>query len=1175
MKDKILALARGEFEFEPVKLQLSKKELRLVVVSDREVSDTFTISNVRGTKVKGFITAKEQVTVEPQTFLGEETEITVTFSAQNMSEGSCIKGELCIITDCGEEKIPYTVEVKAPVLADKKGEISDFHVFQERIDENPEDAALLFHSPAFKNVLLYRNQPDTFLYEHLVKRNSKLHSLDEFMVATGRKKTYHFRISQTRFEYDLKTEDVKEKVTLLANTWGAACIHVYTNDKFIEPETDVIWSDDFEKDKFELNFKVSAKRLKDGKHIGKLYLKTPYQKEEITVIVRKKTSIMPVEDYIHEKKYLWAVYRNYLNYKMGRIREEEYLNNIKMALDELSRSENPVVCYLRAYYQAKMNMIEDCEEFAGRVAKCPRPEYSADAKEVIKYLLGLYIKSIYTKSEEDKKLVALEARDYYENGYHLWPIFYLLMQVEERYQTLPPKLLLEEVNVFLDQGCHSPLLYLEAVKIYQKDSSLLHQLTKTNIQVLYWGTKEELFDKEFAVSLSFLAEHIHTYSEVVYRTLLLQYKKYRLDDTLHSICSMLIRCEKMEREYFPWFALGVQKRLRITELFEYYMYTFGTESEEKIPQTVITYFQYENHLNDKIKAYLYARIIKDRLEKPDNFTAYEAIMRAFAIEQVKAKKMNKNLGVLYETLLKRDDIKDEIALCLPEIMFKQHLICKNENMEGVYIVHLETEEAKYYPIIGGQAHVDIYTPNYQVYFVDSDNRYYVKTVDYKLSPMMNLENFAINCFENGSDDEGLLLHLLSKIQKRFNMKQQDAIICHMITKKGMLCDYYQGKTVLSLFDYYEENHDDGILRQLLEEMDLSVIKDDRRSEMIECMITFHLSEKAYEAVEAYGYRDCDKKRLLEIVQWKIRQEDTEYDSLLLNMCHYLYENGTKSDETVGYLQQYFMGPLKQVFEIFSDSWLKELPIEDEVCEKLLAQVLFVGENPTSYYQIFYDYYVKGINRILVKAFLSYIAYQYIVEKVDITEDILLILQKEAASTDSRVMHLAILKRYTKEPELRDEQKEYIDYHVSRLVKEGIIMKFMQEFKGKVTLPYIVENSVLIEYHINTKLPVNLLVHNEEGETKTYQMKEVFPGVFVKEFLLFAGEEFRYQVYAEETGKKTRRAPLKANLTRNDNNSFYSLVNHMLETKDTEDYQKACLEYEKYQQISKALLRPIL
>ena len=85
MKDKILALARGEFEFEPVKLQLSKKELRLVVVSDREVSDTFTISNVRGTKVKGFITAKEQVTVEPQTFLGEETEITVTFSAQNMS----------------------------------------------------------------------------------------------------------------------------------------------------------------------------------------------------------------------------------------------------------------------------------------------------------------------------------------------------------------------------------------------------------------------------------------------------------------------------------------------------------------------------------------------------------------------------------------------------------------------------------------------------------------------------------------------------------------------------------------------------------------------------------------------------------------------------------------------------------------------------------------------------------------------------------------------------------------------------------------------------------------------------------------------------------------------------------------------------------------------------------
>lgn len=1175
MKDKILALSRGEFEFEPVKLQLSKTELRLVVVSGRQISESFTISNVRGTKVKGFLAANEQIKVEPQTFYSEETEITVTFSAENVREGDVIKGDLAIITDCGEAKVSYEVEVTAPVLSDEKGEIKDFHVFQDRINENLEDAALLFHSQAFKNVLLYRNEPDTFLYEHLVKRNSKLHSLDEFMVATGRKKTYHFHVSQNRFEYDLKSEDVSEKVTLLTNTWGAACIHVYTNDKFIEPETDVIWYDDFRKDKFELNFKVTAKRLKDGKHIGKLYLQTPYQKEVITVVIRKKTSIMPVDEYIHEKKYYWAVYKNFLNYKMGRIREEEYLNNIKMALDELSHSEGPVVGYLRAYYGAKRELIEDCEEFIHRISEIPRPSYNDEAENVFLYLLGLYIKSIYTKSEEDKKLVAIEARDYYENGYHLWQIFYLLMQVEERYATLPPKLLLEELNGYLEQGCHSPLLYLEAVKIYQKDSTLLHQLTKTNIQVLYWGTKEELFDKEFALTLSFLAEHIRTYSEVVYRTLLLQYKKYRLDDTLHSICSMLIRCERMEREYFPWFAMGVQKRLRITELFEYYMYTFNMEGNDKIPQSVITYFQYENHLNDKIKAYLYARILKEREEKPDNFTAYEPIMKEFAKCQLKAKKINENLGLLYDNLLTREDIKDEIANCLPQIMFKQHLICRNENIEGVYVVHLETEEAKYYPVIGGQAHIDIYTPNYQIYFVDADNRYYVKTIDYKLTPMMNLKEYAIHCFENGSDDEGLLVHLLSKIEKRFSLKQQEAIICHMITRKSMLGSYYQGKTVLRLFDHYQENHDDGVLRQLLEEMDLAVIKEDRRSELIECMITYHLQEKAYAAVTVYGYRSCEKEAVLRLAEWKLLQEETEYDALLYEMCLWLYQSEQKSDETVAYLLKYFMGPIKQFFEIFSDSWLKELTIEDEVCEKLLAQVLFVGENPTSYYQIFYDYYIKGINRILVKAFLSYIAYQYIVEKVDITEDILMILQKEAASTDSRVMHLAVLKRFTKETELSEEQKEYIDYHVSRLVKEGIIMKFMQEFKGQVTLPYIIENSVLIEYHINTKLPVNLLVHDEEGETKTYQMKEVFPGVFVKEFLLFAGEEFRYQVYAEETGKKTRRAPLKARLTEGDNNSFYSLVNRMIETKGTEGYQKACLDYEKYQKISKELLRPIL
>ena len=59
MREKIVAISKGENEYELVKLQLSRSELRLVVVAGTEVTESFTIKNVRGTKVKGFLCSED------------------------------------------------------------------------------------------------------------------------------------------------------------------------------------------------------------------------------------------------------------------------------------------------------------------------------------------------------------------------------------------------------------------------------------------------------------------------------------------------------------------------------------------------------------------------------------------------------------------------------------------------------------------------------------------------------------------------------------------------------------------------------------------------------------------------------------------------------------------------------------------------------------------------------------------------------------------------------------------------------------------------------------------------------------------------------------------------------------------------------------------------------------
>ena len=75
-----------------------------------------------------------------------------------------------------------------------------------------------------------------------------------------------------------------------------------------------------------------------------------------------------------------------------------------------------------------------------------------------------------------------------------------------------------------------------------------------------------------------------------------------MTDTLHGICGMLIRNEIRDAKYFSWFEKGVNKHLRLTDLYEYYMYTIDSEKVRNLPDAVLSYFQYENHLNDRCKA---------------------------------------------------------------------------------------------------------------------------------------------------------------------------------------------------------------------------------------------------------------------------------------------------------------------------------------------------------------------------------------------------------------------------------------------------------------------------------------------------------------------------------------------------------------------------------------------
>ena len=148
MREKILSLAKGNFIYETPKLCLSIEKLVFEVTAGTHGTASFLLENSFGTRVKGFGTVEEMCIDFLPFFDGTKNELTVDVDAGELNPGEKLKGNLDLITDCGEEKLPYEITIVSPVLRDEEGEIRDYPTLKKRIEKNPESRGPAFGTAA-------------------------------------------------------------------------------------------------------------------------------------------------------------------------------------------------------------------------------------------------------------------------------------------------------------------------------------------------------------------------------------------------------------------------------------------------------------------------------------------------------------------------------------------------------------------------------------------------------------------------------------------------------------------------------------------------------------------------------------------------------------------------------------------------------------------------------------------------------------------------------------------------------------------------------------------------------------------------------------------------------------------------------------------------------------------
>ncbi len=1175
MKEKVLSLAKGNFIYEAPGLVVIPDKLECEIVAGEKHRESFTVSNARGTKVKGFGSVEAAELDFLPVFHGEENTLELEINAVERIPGERLSGQIHLVTDCGEYDMPYDIRVVAPVLRDSVGEVKDYHVLRKRIMENPENGAKLFRDPHFRESFLYRDESGKILYDHLTKRNSKLHSLEEFLVASGKKKPIHFTVCGhsgrpvTELEYELNGEDVRDVLEVRVSEWGSTGIRIRTTADFIQPDIHGLWTDEFDNKKDFFEFTVRADRVARGCRTGSIILESSYDTREVRIRVRNQQGARDRRVKRARRAALAATVRTWLSHREGHISDREYEEFLCKNQAVLEKVVPGYELPLRGYIQVTRHMENSILEFYRESETVAMPPIGADVREVENYILIQYVKYLYSQRREDRDQVVRLLDGYEEGGYGSLLMFCLRLQVDERYDSV--HLAEKDIREQIEQGMNSPLLYSRMMELYRQEPTLMHSLDKTTLNVLNYGLKADLITEDIAINISFLAEKQREFDPVLFRMLEKLYLKYQMTDTLRDICAMLIRHEVRRPSYFPWFARGVEENLRLTDLYEYYMYTLDRENTTELPSSVISYFQYENHLNETCKAFLYAYLVKKKEERPEDFRAYGTHIREFTLTQLQRHRISKDIGTLYEGLFLADNVRDSIARELPYVLFTHHLVCRHERMESVLVVHTELAEEKMYSLVNGQADIEIYTPNYRLFFVDDEGKYFSGSVEYTMDKLLHLDDYAGLCYENGGNRPELLAHLAVKAERAAGLDDAKAGILHQAVRQKLFREHMEGKVLLSLYDYYNAVKDTSLLLEVLDAIQPERIKRERLGDVATDCIYHGMYDKAEKMLLRYGVAGCDKKALAMLVLDRIQKRRGEFSPVLVKWSVYLYREGYYERGAMQYLLQYYMGKTEVLSQIYRKCLeMGDIEIDDGSKERLLGQVLFTGVNPEPYDKLFLDYYKDGNNRVLVKAFLSQLAYEYIVGRVVLSEEVFAKIEKEAFYEKDPVMVLSALRYYARMKEFDRKQREFIELNLENCASEGLILGFMKEFIGKVTVPYEIENAVLIQYNSGTAKGVFLFEKKEDGKFEGQPMKKVFDGIYTKELLLFGGEERICYIYEEESDEKTEEMHVTRPKTAGRASGFFQMVNQMIEAKERQDmsrYESLRRRYEEDRQVA--------
>ena len=814
-------------------------------------------------------------------------------------------------------------------------------------------------------------------------------------------------------------------------------------------------------------------------------------------------------------------------------------------------------------FQAQMLLTEErCNEARWMIEKQEEQVLARREESPELWCYYLYLTTLYSREDSYVDDVAETVADIYVRNRGNWRIAWLLMYLSEEYLKNPVRKweLLEELSRY---RCTSPVIYIEAWQLLCMNPAMLMKLDLFEQQVLFFAVRNDLMKEEIILQTVYLAQKEKTYSESILRILKGCYAMRPRNDVLHAICTLLIKGNCTGAAYFEWYQAGVEQNLRITRLYEYYMMSAPLDHREPLPKIVLMYFAYQSNLHYEITAYLYAYVHMHRAEMTEIYVNYTAAIERFVAQQLSYGRINRDLAYLYRNVISLPMIDEESAAQLVSLLFMKEVKVDCDRIVEAYAVYPYGVGDNIYPVTEGRALVPVYDSECKILLGDREGNRYTVSVAHSEETLCGPERLALMISPFVRNDLWYAVYTCFEYEKAFTVQDDNVDLFLLLADSDRITESVKRELRMMLVRFYYARDRMRELDKYLLTLGPEDVERRERREVVRCMVIRGMYEEAWQWVQRCGPYGMDAKVLLKLCSRLLDEEQMEEDPVMTGVLCHVVQKGKYDENVLAYLVRHFFGSIKDMRDIWKTADAFGVNTY-ALCERMLVQMLYTGAYVGDKIEIFRAYSREMGNEQLRMAFLSQCCYDYVVKEqiMDsfIFRGIMQLYQKDAFM--HRVCKMAFLQYYAENRHEQDDRiRQTCCAFLRDLLAERIVLPLYKDYQGYIPQMDEYQDKTIIEYRAKPgcRAVIHYMIQDEgspEKEYSTEEMRDMFAGICIKEFVVFFGERLQYYITeeSEKGSQPTRSNSISASdLEQDDFESRFTVLNDIMIGKTLHDY----------------------